>query len=474
MSSTAIVENKSSLTISFINGQGVHLSATVLRLKRYSVVFEVYNPYSILQTSEVLSDFQIISDNRVLYSGRATVSNLVNTGGVIVCEVTLGESWLDVRVSSGSVSTDMPKQLEEYLNEWDLANEVIAPMKLVAFETEKLFTGLRQWLEKVDLGIRSVRASERQELEHEVFRSLEPMIAERFHKLVLDFCQAADQVPAAEVANHKAFIRRQLHPIIMCAPFLYRTYTKPLGYAGDFEMVNMILKQEFSGSSAFAKLINYTFLKSPPAEAHRNRINILEDKIHAMAEQAIRQNRKLRIFNLGCGPAEEIFRVMNDEDVSDVIEVTLLDFNDDTLKQTKERLDQKRMEAGRDTKITYIQKSVNQVIKEASKGEVSGEKYDLVYCAGLFDYLSQKVCSRLVSLFHSMISDEGEVLVTNVSSDNPVSKWMEYVMDWNLIYRTDEQMLNLTDGITTPVESKIFRDTTGVNVFLEVKSTVNE
>jgi extracellular factor (EF) 3-hydroxypalmitic acid methyl ester biosynthesis protein len=60
------------------------------------IVFEVYNPYSILQLSEVLGEFKIIISERLVYSGRAVVSNLLNTGILLVCEATLGESWLDV------------------------------------------------------------------------------------------------------------------------------------------------------------------------------------------------------------------------------------------------------------------------------------------------------------------------------------------------------------------------------------------
>ena len=41
------------------NHQGAEITANILRLRRYSVAFEVYNPYSVLQLSEVLNDFRI-------------------------------------------------------------------------------------------------------------------------------------------------------------------------------------------------------------------------------------------------------------------------------------------------------------------------------------------------------------------------------------------------------------------------------
>ena len=61
--------------ILFRNSQGAEVRATLLRLTRYLAIFEVYNPYSILQMSEVLSEFKIIISDRMVYSGRAVVSN---------------------------------------------------------------------------------------------------------------------------------------------------------------------------------------------------------------------------------------------------------------------------------------------------------------------------------------------------------------------------------------------------------------
>ena len=92
------------------NSQGLEVRAGVLRLTRYLAVFEVYNPYSILQLSEVLSDFKIVINDRIMYSGRAVISNVVNTGIMLVCEATLDDSWLDVDQFT-SVTT--PNRLRE-------------------------------------------------------------------------------------------------------------------------------------------------------------------------------------------------------------------------------------------------------------------------------------------------------------------------------------------------------------------------
>src|SRR5262252_8225640 len=88
------------------NSLGAELRATPVRLTRFTAVMEVYNPYSILQLSEVLGDFRITINDRCVYAGRAVVSNLVNTGIMVLCEATLDEAWLDVDLFSPVAQPD--------------------------------------------------------------------------------------------------------------------------------------------------------------------------------------------------------------------------------------------------------------------------------------------------------------------------------------------------------------------------------
>ncbi len=97
------------------------------------------------------------------------------------------------------------------------------------------------------------------------------------------------------------------------------------------------------------------------------------------------------------------------------------------------------------------------------------ESYDLVYCAGLFDYLSQKVCKCLVELFVKLLAKNGLIVFTNVASTNPSIGWMEYVLEWNLVYRSDWEMLDLIPLNGTVLQSDLKRDETGVNLFLELR-----
>lgn len=457
------------------NSQGTELTANLLRIKRYSVVFEVYNPYSILQLSEVLSDFRIMASRRLLYHGKAVVSNLLNTGIVLVCEAMLDEGWVEVDFLSGvggatpAAGGDLSSQFGNFMGEWKSANQVHDPFKLVVADLASMLSGVQHWLTGIDVGIRTTVTRRRDELEREIFSGVETRVVEEVLPSMERFEEVSREVSEAEVAVHKSYVRRELHPIVLCSPFLFRTYTKPLGYAGDYEMVNMMLRNPYEGSSAFAKLLNFTLLNTEPVVAHRNRIDFLVDKLRAECMRRISRG-KTRIFNLACGPAMEVQRFLRECEESDLAEIDLLDFNSETLEYTRERIQESRMSGGRETHVRYFQRSVHQLLRAATHGgEEEFTNYDVVYCAGLFDYLSQRVCKRLVELFCSMVRPGGIVIVTNVAMSNPRKAWMEYVMEWNLIYRDENDMHDLVpDGLNLK-GTTVKADATGVNLFLEIE-----
>jgi extracellular factor (EF) 3-hydroxypalmitic acid methyl ester biosynthesis protein len=467
--------NSSQSVITCRNSQGTELTANLLRITRYSVVFEVYNPYSILQLSEVLSDFRIMASRRLLYQGKAVVSNLLNTGIVLVCEAMLDEGWVEVDFLSGVSGTSLDgsanlvNQFATFMGEWKSANHVHDPFKLAVADLASTLTGIQHWLTGIDVGIRTTVTRRREDLEQEIFSGIEDRVVNEVLPTMQHFEEVSAEVGQAEVAVHKSYVRRELHPIVLCSPFLYRTYTKPLGYAGDYEMVNMMLRNPYEGSSAFAKLLNFALLNTEPVIAHRNRIDFLVEKLRSECVRRAAKGRT-RILNLACGPAMEVQRFIRQCPESDLAEIDLLDFNAETLEFARESLNETRAAAGRSTKLHYFQRSVHQLLRAASQGgvdEFSG--YDLVYCAGLFDYLSQRVCKRMVELFRTMLKPGGVVIVTNVATSNPRKAWMEYVMEWNLIYRDENEMMDLVPEGLNPKDTKVGADATGVNLFLEIE-----
>ncbi len=470
--SDPIVESENDSIVVCENSQGATVRGTLLRMTRYTVSFEVYNPYSILQLSEVLSSFRIIVSGKILYSGRGIVSNMVNTGIVLVCEASLNEdNWLDVDLLSPANQVErLASDFEGLLNEWSKIERVTPEMKVIVSDMQTLLTDMRRWLEQVELAIRSSVSAERNKLELAIIERLNSLIIPVTKDIFERFEQIAGSVKEDAIAVHRAYARRQMHPLILCSPFVHRVYSKPLGYAGDYEMVNMILRDSVEGSSLFAKMVNNYFVGAAPAEAHRNRIIYLTEMLSKVTLQRSKKGLTTKIFNLGCGPAKEVQKFLSNEDVSDLAEFSLLDFNDETLELTGRILSDIKMKNRRSTRLNMIKRSVHQILKEGARiGETdAGGLYDIVYCAGLFDYLSDRICKRLLEIFYEMLAPGGLLVATNVDASNPDRLKMEYLLDWHLIYRTGEQLKSLAPKESFPDNCRVVSDVTGVNAFLEV------
>jgi extracellular factor (EF) 3-hydroxypalmitic acid methyl ester biosynthesis protein len=457
--------------------QGIEFRAEVLRLTRHLVVFEVINPSVVLQLSEVLGEFKILLDDRAIYSGRAVIASLVHTGTAVVCEATLDEACLDARALC--VVND-PAQVragfEEFIRDWGKSYRILPELKVLIADMHNFLSDLRLWLEQVELGIRSAPSGDRQELERQVLTELRKPMVPSLNGLFEKFELVAAKVEPDDKAAHRVFVRRQIHPLVFCAPFAYRTFHKPLGYAGDYEMVNMILRDPFEGSSLFAKALNGWFISQPPAEAHRNRITFLTRQlVQETARVTAAQGRPARVFNLGCGPAIEVQRFLAGHDLSNQADLTLLDFNNETLAYATGVLQEFKLRHHRSTRINMVKKSVGQILKGRGRSTASGPetKYDLVYCAGLFDYLADQHCKQLMNIFYDMLAPGGLLVATNVDASNPIQQMLDYVLDWNLIYRSGSQLQALAPDGADPDQITVCADVTSVNIYLEVRKPVS-
>lgn len=472
---TSIQSNESIIVCE--NSQGSEIQAQILRLTRYTIVFEVYNPYSILQLSEVLQNFKIYFREQLVYSGRAVVSNLVNTGIMLVCEATLDENWLDVDVLKIRENKETVKeQFQDFLTEWQKVQQIDSDFKLIVADMQSLLQGLHRWLEQIELSIKSGTGATVKEAETDLFKHLEEVLIPEVNVCFMRFEETAKSIPTALAPIHRAYARKQLHSMVLCAPFIFRTYSKPLGYAGDYEMVNMMLRSPFEGSSLFAKALNYTLLKSPPAAAHRHRIDYLVDMISGETVNNTRKGKMTNIFNLGCGPAKEVQELIAGHDLIDRCKFTLIDFNDQTLEYTGRTLDTLKMNHRRSVGIDMKKYSVNNILRMAlssKENDFTLEGYDLVYCAGLFDYLSDKICQRLIQFFYQILAPGGLMVFTNVDKSNPIRYWMEYIVEWHLIYRDSEELEKLVPANMPADSIEVKSDSTGVNIYLELRKPSN-
>lgn len=455
-------------SVTFLGDLGFEVEAPVTHLTRHLVVFTLHHGEPALRASEVLPEFKLRLRDRTVFAGRAVVKQPVLNGTQLVVEATLEDGWIETELPS-TAPPALRAAFAEFLDHWQKLHRIDREFKVLVADMQMFLIDLRLWLEQIEVGIRAAPPSEQAQLEHEMARGLSPHTTGAIDNFFSRFEEIARRLEPELHPLHRAFARRQLHPLLLCAPFLRRTYHKPLGYAGDYEMVNMICRDPFEGGSLFARLVNYWFLQQPPAVAHRNRLGYLGERIADVSVRASGEGRIARILTLGCGPAHEIQRFIEEKPFCDRTHFTLLDFNDETLAATCMRLEEIKRQHHRTTSIVTTKKSVNNILKEASRAVGPAAQYDFVYCAGLFDYLTAPMCQRLSGILYDWLLPGGLLVTTNVDSSNPRRLIMDFVMDWHLIYRDGRELAALRPERVAADACEIKSDLTGVNIYSEIR-----
>jgi len=459
-------------TVAFRTADGIRRHATLVRTALHTAHFEIYDPTLVLRMSEVLDAFQITFQGRVAYSGRAVVRSLVESGFKVSCEAKLNEeSWCGLDLLSGvRTSGQASAEFGEFLAEWQKLCRVQPAFKTAAIDLLTFFTDAQIWLNQVELSLRVLPAKNQDRAEREVLRELDPHFIRATTGITERLEQALNQVERELRPLHQSFVRRFFHPATQCSPFMHRAFEKPLGYAGDFEVVDMMFRDPFQGTSFFAKLLNSYALQLPPVMAHRNRIQFLLTMLARESLRVMPQGRQARVFNLGCGPAREVQQFMAGNSLSDHAHFVLADFEEQTLKHTSQVLQELKQRHQRNTQFKTTKISVAHLLKEHERrGRLeAGEQYDVVYCAGLFDYLTDAVCRQLIAVFYAMLAPDGLLVATNVDV-HPAINQMECFLDWHLRYRNPEAMRELVPAAAPAAEVTVKCDPSGANVFLELR-----
>jgi extracellular factor (EF) 3-hydroxypalmitic acid methyl ester biosynthesis protein len=455
--------NSISDLVTFRNSQGVTARGTMLRVSRTSVVFEVYNPYSIVQLSEVLKEVIIRRGEDPIYKGKAVVSSLVNTGLMLIVSATLVDGWQDISLVlqdreeiSGAVGI--------FVGDWERTKRIRPGYQIAVGELRSFLSQLNLWLAQLEMGDHS--GGEETQLSAEFFENLKLPLLPKLIELQQRFEYEAKNVGADELESHCSYAQRDLLPLMMRAPFFHRSYTKPLGYAGDYEMVNMIARAQREGPTTYSQLINDFYLDAGLARAHRNRLTILQQRLAERAGAANAEGQVYRVLNVGCGPSIEIQRFIRECEYAANLHFTLLDFNEETLSYAKDMISAAIKDSGRQVRVDFVQRSVHELLKQSlASGNGETDQFHFVYCAGLFDYLSDRICQRLLTLFTRWTLPGGTVMATNVHPDNPTRWIMEHVVDWHIIHRSIEDMRAISP---TDFPARAYDDDTHLNVFLEI------
>jgi extracellular factor (EF) 3-hydroxypalmitic acid methyl ester biosynthesis protein len=265
---------------------------------------------------------------------------------------------------------------------------------------------------------------------------------------------------------YRAYFRLHVLGLIFESPLLRRSFEKPLGYAGDYEMMNMLYRDHAEGATLFGKALNVYAASEGAARANINRIEFLGEKIRALV--ASRPQGRVRLASVGCGPAQEIAALLrNHPQLGRHLDVALIDQEERSIVYCERTL--APLALGTGARIQFIRESVRHLLTSKQLAQALGER-ELIYSAGLFDYLSERSFHALLSVLWDAVAPGGALAVGNVALQNP-SRWMmEYWCDWYLNHRSPEDLLRQAGALTpAPIATNVESEPTGYNLFLVLR-----
>lgn len=269
-----------------------------------------------------------------------------------------------------------------------------------------------------------------------------------------------DQAPGTqqdkETLGYK--IQREMAPYMMMSNFLQRSYTKPRGYAGDYLTIYQIYEDTALGNSRAGELLDRCCLESPAVKAVKNRRTLLRDQIRRQLEA--QPDRPIHITIFACGPAQELFDVYAEIENPERIKATLIDIDIKALAHVTDRLEQFPK------KLPVQLHQENLIYLALGKRQLSLPPQDLVYSIGLIDYFNDQLVVKLTDYAHQLLAPGGRLILGNFHVNNPIKAFMDYVLDWKLLHRSEHDMSRLfkASQFRTPCTEILYEDE-GINMF---------
>jgi len=283
------------------------------------------------------------------------------------------------------------------------------------------------------------------------------------------------------------------YEIVQEAPFYWRIMNKPNGYAGDAEMMNFIYRNQFEGETPFGMFLHKHAVNTKACQSVRNRKTYL-------TEQIIEKNGG-RILSLAAGPAREIQEILGQNKLNG-FQFLALDHDLATLQKCNITQNiplfayalvnafqiiagQYRVARPRSLMMKHCYprrdfRGFRRLFSSLKYDliDLKKEKFDLVYSAGLYDYIKtnplddSKGTVALTKNLFDLVKTGGSLIIGNFNQNNPADlKFvMAYIYDWQLLYRDKHDMMEFARTIDEHdiKDIQVIEEPLGINYFLKI------
>lgn len=267
---------------------------------------------------------------------------------------------------------------------------------------------------QLDSACQSVKTAEVSKAAHFLNSSLTSIIA------------ACNEAELGAVASR--FRAHELFTVCMDDPYSKRAFEKPRGYAGDAVMLDHIYKPTVGPLTQAGRTVHQITTKGPMGLS----ITYRRDLLRAVINHAVATQPGARILSVACGHARELEGSYLETENHNAT-FCGIDQDHESCDFVESFFAKPWLKLRRDS------------IRKLFSSKYDIGVFDLIYSAGLYDYLSPEVARKLTSALVERLAPGGRLLVGNFVPDCLGRGYMELVMDWKLVWRKPADLLGLFD-----------------------------
>jgi extracellular factor (EF) 3-hydroxypalmitic acid methyl ester biosynthesis protein len=251
--------------------------------------------------------------------------------------------------------------------------------------------------------------------------------------------RAADR-PGWKTWVHEHALRHPVCALLHQDPFTHRAFAKPRGFAGDAVMLDLVYFDQgwvgMSGVSELGRRLNRRNRAAGGPRAVRERRNHMAETIDSSALRS----PDARVLSVAGGHLREAMRSIAIK-TGALAEMVVFDQDGDALATVASALGPRV-------------RCVHGAIRSITEGRaLPRERFDCIYAAGLYDYLPRPKAACLTEHLFEMLREGGQLLIANFTPDFADAGYTESFMDWDLICRTPDELMDLTANLPASVRA---------------------
>jgi len=165
-------------------------------------------------------------------------------------------------------------------------------------------------------------------------------------------------------------------------------------------------------------------------KAVRNRLKLIKDKLRNSINDLVSEGKEVRTLSIACGSAQGLIDIISEFNKKGIfIKALLVDLDPTAIEYAKNL----SLKAGVINQIKFINASAHDL------EEVVGDfKPNIIEMVGFLEYRPKEKAINLIKRIYSILEPGGTFFTSNVKN-NIERPFLDYVIDWPMVYRTPKE-----------------------------------